>query len=114
MVSPANAVYSAGELSHQLTDSKAKALFTCVPLLETALEAAGKAGIPRNRVYLVDVPAEVTGGATAPTDLRTLDQLIQQGKSLPKVQKLKWSPGQGARTAAFLCYSSGTSGLPVS
>jgi acyl-CoA synthetase (AMP-forming)/AMP-acid ligase II len=62
----------------------------------------------------VDVPAEVTGGATAPTDLKTLDQLIQQGKSLPKVQKLKWSPGQGARTAAFLCYSSGTSGLPVS
>jgi acyl-CoA synthetase (AMP-forming)/AMP-acid ligase II len=113
VVSPANAAYSATELTHQLTHSKSKALFTCVPLLKTALEAAEKAGIPRDRIYLLDVPAEILGDAKAPTKFKTLDQLIQQGKWLPEVAKLNWGPGQGARTTAFLCYSSGTSGLPV-
>ncbi|KKA21420.1 Long-chain-fatty-acid--CoA ligase [Rasamsonia emersonii CBS 393.64] len=114
VVSPANAAYSAAELTHQLVDSKAQALFTCLPLLQTALEAAGKAGISRNRIYLLDLPAQILGGAKAPAEFKTVDQLIEEGKSLPKLEKLKWAPGQGARTTAFLCYSSGTSGLPIS
>jgi acyl-CoA synthetase (AMP-forming)/AMP-acid ligase II len=113
VVSPANAAYSAAELTHQLRDSKAQVLFTCLPLLKTALEAAGKAGIPQNRIYLIDVPAQVRGDAKTSAEYKTVDQLIEEGKSLPKVEKLKWVPGQGARTTAFLCYSSGTSGLPV-
>jgi len=40
--SPANAAYSAAELEYQLKNCSAKALFTCVPLLETAREAAKK------------------------------------------------------------------------
>ncbi|KAH8702438.1 putative phenylacetyl-CoA ligase [Talaromyces proteolyticus] len=112
VATPANAAYSAAELTHQLTDSKAKVLFTCIPLLRTALEAANKAGIPQSSIYLVDLPAEVLGGPQPLAGFKTLDQLIQQGKSLPPLEKLNWSPGQGARTTAFLCYSSGTSGLP--
>jgi acyl-CoA synthetase (AMP-forming)/AMP-acid ligase II len=113
VATPANAAYSAAELTHQLKDSGAKALFTCLPLLNASLEAAAKAGVPKNRIYLVDLPPQVIGDAKVPAGFETLEQLIQKGQKLPPLEKLKWSPGQGARTTAFLCYSSGTSGLPV-
>ncbi|KAI9037157.1 acyl--CoA ligase [Aspergillus affinis] len=112
IVSPANAAYSAAELKHQLLDSGAKALFTCLPLLSTALEAASLAGFPKNRIYLIDLPSQLTGGAKAPAEYKTLEQFLEAGKSLPKLEKLNWSAGEGARRTAFLCYSSGTSGLP--
>lgn len=111
--SPANAAYSVEELVHQLKSSGSKALFTCVPLLPVALEAASKCGIPKNRVYILNMPKEATGGKGSPREYKTVDQLIEEGKSLPRLEDLKWKKGQGARQTAFLCYSSGTSGLPV-
>jgi acyl-CoA synthetase (AMP-forming)/AMP-acid ligase II len=113
IVSPANAAYSAAELKHQLVDSKAKALFTCAPLLATALEAASMAGFPKDRIYLLEVPVELTGGASIPAQYKTVSQLIEAGKTLPKLESLNWAAGESARRTAFLCYSSGTSGLPV-
>ncbi|KMU79262.1 4-coumarate-CoA ligase [Coccidioides immitis RMSCC 3703] len=112
IASPANAVYSGPELTYQLKDSGAQSLFTCVPSLPIALEAAAKAGIPRNRIYILDLPTEFTGSTEAPQGMRTLEQFITEGYSLPKLEKLNFGPGQGARQTAFLCYSSGTSGLP--
>jgi acyl-CoA synthetase (AMP-forming)/AMP-acid ligase II len=113
VVSPANAAYSASELTYQLKDSKAKALFTCLPLLDTALKAAAEAKIPKKRIYLIDLPEQAPGGKKVPSAFKTVSQLIEGGKHLSKVEKIQWGPGQGARTTAFLCYSSGTSGLPV-
>ncbi|KAL2043965.1 hypothetical protein N7G274_003485 [Stereocaulon virgatum] len=110
--SPANAAYSRAEIVHQLKSSGSKALFTCVPLLSLALEAAAESGIPRNRVYLLALPKEATGGVSAPSGIKTVDQLIEDGAKLPALEKLKWEKGQGLRQTAFLCYSSGTSGLP--
>ena len=110
-MSPANAAYSAPELKHQLLDSKAKALFTCVPLLPTALEAASAAGLPKERIYIIDA---LPGGEKAPAQYKTLSQLVETGKSLPKLEKVNWRAGEAVRRTAFLCYSSGTSGLPVS
>ncbi|KAK0645300.1 AMP-dependent ligase vlmC [Lasiodiplodia hormozganensis] len=109
---PANAAYSAPEIEYQLKDSGAKCLFTCLPLLPTALEACSKAGIPKNRIYILDVPKEITGGKSAPSEYKTVDQLIKEGEKLPRLENLDWSDGEGARRTAFLCYSSGTSGLP--
>ncbi|KKY28490.1 putative phenylacetyl- ligase [Diplodia seriata] len=109
---PANAAYSAPEIEYQLKDSGAKCLFTCLPLLPTALEACSKAGIPKNRIYILDVPKELTGGKSAPSEYKTVDQLIQDGLDAPALEKLHWAEGEGARRTAFLCYSSGTSGLP--
>lgn len=109
---PANASYSAPEIEYQLKDSGAKCLFTCLPLLDTALEACQKAGIPKNRVYILDVPKEITGGKSAPSEFKTVDQLIKEGESEPRLEPLDWQEGEGARRTAFLCYSSGTSGLP--
>ncbi|KAL9020150.1 MAG: hypothetical protein Q9185_002607 [Variospora sp. 1 TL-2023] len=110
--SPANAAYSLTELEHQLRSSGANALFTCQPLLSTALEAASRCNIPNSRIYLLDVPKEFAGGQSPPKQFRTVNQLIQEGASLPVLEKLRWDEGQGARQTAFLCYSSGTSGLP--
>ncbi|GFN20313.1 acyl--CoA ligase [Aspergillus tubingensis] len=112
LVSPANAAYSAAELKYQLLDSKAKALFTCLPLLQTALEAASLAGLPKDRIYLLEVPPQLTPGVKAPAQFKTVSQFIEEGKSLPKVERLNWAAGEGSRRTAFLCYSSGTSGLP--
>lgn len=111
--SPANAGYTAFELEHQLKNSESKALFTCLPLLSVSLEAASKAGIPRSRIFILDMPKEFLGDAKAPSDLKTVEQLIETGANLPELEALRWEKGQGARQLAFLCYSSGTSGLPV-
>lgn len=108
--SPANAAYSVDELTHQLTNSGSTCLFTVLPLLDTALKAANKAKIPRSRIYLCEMPGD--DAQSYPRDLKRLSQLTTSGSSLPQLEPIKWSKGQGARQTAFLCYSSGTSGLP--
>lgn len=110
--SPANAAYSLTELEYQLRSSGSKVLFTCQPLLPIALEAASKCDIPKDRVYLLEVPEVLAGGQGPPKELKTVNQLIKEGASLPELEELRWEKGQGARQTAFLCYSSGTSGLP--
>ena len=112
-MSPANAAYSRAELEHQLRSSGSKALFTCLPLLPLAIEAATNSGIPKNHIYLLALPKEATGGLSSPPEFRTVDQLIEDGGELPSLEKLQWQTGDGANKTAFLCYSSGTSGLPV-
>ncbi|KAL9077442.1 MAG: hypothetical protein Q9161_000287 [Pseudevernia consocians] len=112
IASPANAAYSRAELEHQLKSSGSKALFTCLPLLPLAIEAAANSGIPKNRIYLLALPKEATGGVSPPPEIKTVDQLIHDGGRLPPLEKLQWQKGDGARKTAFLCYSSGTSGLP--
>lgn len=109
IATPANAVYSASELAFQLRSSGAKALITCVPLLETAREAAEAVGIPQDRIYLMETAIDQ---AEAP--YASLNHLIGEGRLLPELEPLAWTEGQGARQVAYLFYSSGTSGLPVS
>ena len=111
--SPANAAYNRAELVYQLKSSGAKALFTSLPSLAIALEAAAETGISEKNIYLLAVPKEIAG-TSPPSEFKTVDQLIEEGASLPPLPELQWKKGQGARQTAFLCYSSGTSGLPVS
>lgn len=108
-----SASYTTPELAQQLRRVNCKALFTCVPLLSIALEAAAAAGIPRKHVYLLELPARITKGMEIPADLKTADQLINEGSQIKPLERLVWSKGQGARQTAFLCSSSGTTGLPV-
>lgn len=109
IVTPSNAMYSAAELEHQLKSSGAKALITCIPLLETALKASRACNIPDDKVFIIRLP-----GKFDPVPFKSLDDLIDEGRSFPELEPLIWSKGQGARQVAYLCYSSGTSGLPVS
>lgn len=109
IVTPANAMYSAAELEHQLKSSGSKVLFTAPSLLDNALKATRASNIPDERIFLLDVPGQVPDPR-----FKTIDDLITEGRSLPELEPLKWIKGQGARQVAYLCYSSGTSGLPVS
>ena len=69
-------------------------------------------GIPKERVYILDICDEFCDNKPVP--FKTVGQLIEAGQSLGELEPLKWEKGQGARQTAYLCYSSGTSGLPVS
>jgi len=68
-------------------------------------------GIPNDKVYILEMSKEFSGDKSVP--FKTVGQLIEQGAKLPELEKLNWEQGQGKRQTAFLCYSSGTSGLPV-
>ena len=110
--SPANAYYSAAEVSIQLEDSGAKCIFTCVPLLKTTLKATEKAGIPPNRIYILETPDILSGDAEAER-FTTVSDLVERGKKLPEMESINWQKGDGARKTAFLCYSSDAYGLPA-
>ncbi|KAI1001791.1 Acyl-CoA ligase [Podosphaera aphanis] len=110
IATPANAAYSSSELEYQIKSSGARALFTCIPLLQTSLVAAKNVGIPTNRIYILDLPKPFSSDENLP--FRTSGELIAEGSRLPPLEALKWEKGQGAKQTAYLCYSSGTSGLP--
>lgn len=112
LVSPANAAYTADEVAYQMKDAGAKCIFTCLPLLKTTLEAAAKIGIPNNKIFLMDMPKELLGGAQPPKGFQTLDDLVVIGRRYQTVEAIKWQKGEGKKRVAFLCYSSGTSGAP--
>lgn len=111
---PANIAYTAAELATQLIKSKAQALFTCLPLLRIALRAARTAGIPTNKVYLCNVygPPHIAEKYRNPH--KTLNRLVADGSPLPELEAQRWRKGQARTQIAFLVYSSGTTGLPVS
>ena len=113
---PTNVDLSAEELRNQLVQSKAKALFTCLPLLDTALRAARLAGIPSERVYICDLYGQPSDSKVVDSqqNYKTLNQLIAEGVSLPELVAPKWGKGQAMEQIAFLVYSSGTTGVPVS
>jgi long-subunit acyl-CoA synthetase (AMP-forming) len=54
----------------------------------------------------------VPGQSAGSNGLKTVDDFIREGKELGRLEELKWNTGDGAKKTAFLCYSSGTSGLP--
>lgn len=107
IVTPANAAYSAPELAHQLKSSGAKAMFIGGPQLQIGLEAAKAAGIPKDNIWLMGMP-----GFEKADGFVTVEELIAEGSNAQELDALKWTKGQGERQTAFLCYSSGTSGLP--
>jgi hypothetical protein len=110
---PASAAYSASELAFQLKDARVTCLFTSISLLPITLKAAKLANIPKHRIYLCPISGESLEDTELSTGLKSLETLISRGKELPDLENLIWSPGQGKRQTAFICYSSGTSGLPV-
>lgn len=107
IITPVNPAASALELEHQLRSSRSVALFTCQSLLKIALQAAQKVGLPEDRIFILPMAHDKE------TKRITAEDLVREGKTLPKGTSKPWVKGQGARQVAFLSYSSGTSGLPV-
>jgi 4-coumarate--CoA ligase len=95
VASPANPTYTPDELARQLTDAGAKALVTQKPVLAAALEAATKAGLPRDRVLLLGDERDDTGEFRHWTDITAKGAWIQPRR--PRV-----SPSD----LAYLVYSS--------
>ncbi|ORY38884.1 acetyl-CoA synthetase-like protein [Rhizoclosmatium globosum] len=105
-VSPANPSYSVNELAFQLKDSGAKYLFVHPAVLETALAAAQKVGIAEKNIILLDEPSVVVPGPSR----RTINQISAANKVPAPVVKL--TREEIMQRPAYMCYSSGTTGLP--
>ena len=98
-----NPLSSADELAHQLSDSKARYLLTVPPLLETARQAADRAGVEEVFVF-GEVSASRPDGAEGATPFAAL---LSQAGDPPEIGDLDPSTALAA-----LPYSSGTTGLP--
>lgn len=108
-----NAAYNASELEYQMKDSGAKAIFTCLPLLQTAKDGVKSMKLSDDKIYILPLAESVTGGMSN-SGHKTIEDLIQAGSKLDPIKEsdASWSRGDGKKRCAFLCYSSGTSGLP--
>jgi acyl-CoA synthetase (AMP-forming)/AMP-acid ligase II len=104
LCSPANPSYTADELVYQLEISRACLIFTHSEFLETAVTAAHRAGIPKDRVAVIS--GHESGENTLGT---TVDVLISSAKSTA-FKECKLKPGQAKTKVAFLSFSSGTTG----
>lgn len=90
-----NALYTAEEMGRQLQDSKAKFLFTVSVLLPVASAAAAAAGIPDDKIVVLDGFEGYAG----------LRDLLGEGEAPPEVS---FDP---ATHVAVITYSSGTTGF---
>ncbi|KAH9927962.1 acetyl-CoA synthetase-like protein [Epithele typhae] len=101
----ANPSYTAEELTYQLQVIKAQLLIAHPSMLQIALDAARAAGIPQDRIVLME-PVE---GSPYPN----VDELVRFGLTQPKqVAQLRLKPGEAKTKLALLSFSSGTTGLP--
>ncbi|KAI8966618.1 acetyl-CoA synthetase-like protein [Daldinia sp. FL1419] len=106
----ANPSFVARELAYQLKDSGASFLIAADASMEIAVEAAGKAGLSRSRIYSFD---------TSVLDKRPRKARLgsQHWNSLlaPKADAAKFDwvePADARATICALNYSSGTTGVP--
>jgi long-subunit acyl-CoA synthetase (AMP-forming) len=105
---------SAAEIKRHIELTKCRVLFTCRSLLQTANEVLAESEVQDPRVYLLDLPEELGKEPSLPDQgQQTVEQLISAGADLPSIQALKWAEGQGKEQVAYLCPTSGTSGLQV-
>ena len=102
VLSPANPAYTAEELASQLKDSKAKALCTQKPFMQTALKAAKLAGLDPDMIILMGDERDPGGRLKHFTSIRNIS-----GASRYRRAKVNAN-----EALAFLCYSSGTTGKP--
>ena len=89
-----------------MNDARAIALVTCSALLPTVFKALKSVPkISKERVFIID-------GETHKSQ-KTIEELIQQGKRSSKpLPPLTLKKDENKTKLAFICYSSGTTGLP--
>ncbi|KAH9833502.1 amp dependent CoA ligase [Rhodofomes roseus] len=110
-ITAANPSYTADELVHTLTTTKAKLLVVHPWNLSVALEAAKIAKLPADRIVLLEPLPEKEKAAGA--RFTTVPQLIAEGAKAKKAfTERKLKKGEGKTKLAFLSFSSGTTGLP--
>ncbi|KAI8080208.1 uncharacterized protein B0P05DRAFT_509563 [Gilbertella persicaria] len=97
-ISPGNPAYTEAEFQHQITNSQATALVTVPALLPVLLKICDKIGLARSRIFLFgDEEIECCRPFTSITGTKPISFPLQGV--------------DGANDVAFICYSSGTTGL---
>ncbi|KAJ4244249.1 hypothetical protein NW757_010606 [Fusarium falciforme] len=99
--------YTIHELSYSLRTSKAKIIFATTETLERANVAAARVGIAQNNVILLE---------GSRNGVSSIQAILDASKSLartPETPPFQIPQGKTNRdVCAFLCFSSGTTGLP--
>ncbi|KAF8973603.1 amp dependent CoA ligase [Flammula alnicola] len=109
IVTPANPSYTADELKHQLSTTRAKVLVAHPICLTTARTSARACGISDDFLFILDSPSSSGSAPSFPT----LEELIAFGWSQGENYKaIRFRPGEARTTIAFLSFSSGTTGKP--
>ncbi|KAG1139420.1 hypothetical protein G6F37_009612 [Rhizopus arrhizus] len=96
IISPGNPAYTENEFEHQIITSQATALVTVPALLPVLLKIWDKIGKPRSRVFLFG------------------DQPVQDCRPFSAIQgtrPIQRRTRDRSEDVAFICYSSGTTGL---
>lgn len=106
-VSGASPAYTVQEMAYALKVADSKFLFTVPGSSEVALAAANEAGIPRERVFMLEGEME---GFTTMSDLLKIGQSYGETSQVPPY---RLPPGKTNKDiCGFLSFSSGTTGLP--
>ena len=105
--SAANPTYTVDEIVHQLKNTGAKCLLAHPSLLERDVEAAEKAGLAKDRVFMFS--EEECKPQHGVKDFRKMIGSVAEteGFEFPEL-----SPGESQKTVATINYSSGTTGMP--
>ena len=109
-LSPANPAFTSEELRYQLTTSGSSTIIAHPDALATALESAVLAGIPANRVVVLE---GLINDNDARKGVKCSEDIIALGLShSPHFIERKLAPGEAKTKIAFLSFSSGTTGKP--
>ena len=96
---------------YQIQTAGASLLITHATSLSTAEAAAKKAGIPTDRIIVLDSTREAPAQRKGPYP--TIEQLIKEGLERPPAfVERRLEDGEGTKKIAYLCFSSGTTGKP--
>ncbi|KAL2915984.1 hypothetical protein HK105_204408 [Polyrhizophydium stewartii] len=98
-ISGANPTYTADELAYQLSDSGASVLVVAAEFVANGRAAARKAGLDEKRIFVL-----------APQAVDGLESVFTLLRSDGPLRPVKFTADELANRAAYLCYSSGTTG----
>ena len=105
--SAVNPAYTVPEIVHQLNNTEAKCLFVHPALLDNALAAAQKAGLPKEKIFLFN--DEQCSPKNGVKDWR---EMLATPSEAEKYQWPALKAEESVSTVATINYSSGTTGLP--
>ena len=107
VVSGASPAYNVEEMSYALRTANAKFLMTIPSSMNVAAAAAKNAGIPKERVFLLE------GSLESHTSIQQLLQIGRSYGSNGQIPSFKIPVGKKNKDiCGFLSFSSGTTGLP--
>ncbi|KAJ5929887.1 hypothetical protein N7454_006837 [Penicillium verhagenii] len=107
MISGASPAYNVEEMTYALKTSKAKILMTAASALSVAIPAAKNAGIPQDRIILLEGQHH---GFTTIHDLIAFGRGLGEDQQVPALKLATGETNKGL--CGFLSFSSGTTGLP--